>query len=157
MSLSLAQLGPNDLERVAHITVAAHQIVFSGTVHEAFETAEADVDFHAILDADHAIGFFKIDRGYPKTYPFAPKGSLGLRAFMIDHAVQGCGYASAAIALLRGYLPLHYNADAVFLTVNISNPAAVKCYLNGGFTDTGEVWPHGMAGPQHIMRLSLTS
>ncbi|WP_298857651.1 GNAT family N-acetyltransferase [uncultured Sulfitobacter sp.] len=143
---------------MAHITVAAHQIAFSGIVAEAFKTVEASIDFHAIFDADHAIGFFRIDRGgYSKAYPCASKSSLGLRAFIIDRALQGCGYASGAIALLRGYLPLHYNADAVFLTVNMSNPAAVKCYLNGGFADTGEVWPHGMAGPQYIMRLSLAS
>jgi hypothetical protein len=35
------------------------------------------------------------------------------------------------------------------------NPGAIRAYLKGGFTDTGEVWPHGEAGPQHVMRLAL--
>lgn len=42
MTLSLAPLGLDDLERVAHITVAAHQMAYSGTgtVAEAFADAE---------------------------------------------------------------------------------------------------------------------
>lgn len=75
---------------------------------------------------------------------------------MIDQAHQGRGIASRAVALLPAYLRLHYHAEVVYLTVNIANPAAIKCYINGGFTDTGDVWPKGMAGPQHIMRMPLT-
>lgn len=67
------------------------------------------------------------------------------------------GIATAAVRAMGSYLRGHYpHAPAVMLTVNIANPAAVACYRNGGFTDTGEIWPKGDAGPQHVMRMALT-
>lgn len=155
MTIRLALLGRNDLMRVAHITVAPHQIKYSGTVQEAFEDAEDGIDFHAIVQNEQPVGFFKIDNGYPDQYPFAPDGSIGLRAFMIDHNLQGRGIATRAVSMMPTYLAQQYRASSVYLTVNMSNPAAIGCYLKGGFTDTGAVWEKGIAGPQHVMYMAL--
>jgi len=156
VSVTLAPLTRTDFARVAHIRVHPDQIRFSGTVAEAFETDEDGVDFHAILQGRDAVGFFKIDRHYPETYPFARPGELGLRAFIVDAARQGEGLGTAAIRALPAYLrDLYPSAPAVVLSVNYSNPPAIRAYLSGGFADTGEMWPHGSAGPQHIMRLPL--
>ncbi|WP_299023946.1 GNAT family protein [uncultured Sulfitobacter sp.] len=157
MILRLAPVAPDDLASVAHITVAPEQVMFSGTVAEAFETAEQGVDFHAIVESGHAVGFFKIDTTYSQSYPFASDGSLGLRGFMIDLDQQGRGIATRAVALLPEYLAGHYDAPALYLTINMSNPAAIRCYRAGGFSDTGEVWERGIAGPQHVMRMALMS
>ncbi|QUJ75169.1 GNAT family N-acetyltransferase [Sulfitobacter albidus] len=155
MSLWLDPLSTDDFARVAHITVAPAQIKFSGTVAEAFETAEPGVDFHAIVEGDTPVGFFKIDRDYAQRYPFAAPDGLGLRAFLIDHAQQGRGLATRAVRALPAYLARHYIASTLYLTVNLVNAPAIRCYLAGGFTDTGDIWPHGDAGPQHIMRMDL--
>ena len=155
-NLSLIPLGQADLAKVAHITVAPEHQVFAGTFAEAFETAEKRVDFHAILEAGKAVGLFKVDRVYPDRYPFAQDGTLGLRAFIVDHARQSLGIASRAVRALPAYLrPLYPDAGLIYLTVNKVNPAAVRAYLKGGFEDTGAEWPHGDAGPQYVVRLGL--
>ncbi|WP_084013858.1 GNAT family N-acetyltransferase [Leisingera methylohalidivorans] len=142
---------------VSHIQVEPDQIRYSGTVAQAIEENEDGVDFHAVLKKDRAVGFFKIDRLFHETYSFARADELGLRAFMIDRDAQGQGYATAAVAALKTYLPAHYpDRCAVMLTVNMQNLGAVRCYRKGGFADTGGIHPDGLAGPQFILRMALT-
>lgn len=157
MPITLRPVARSEFDLVRHIEVEPDQIRFSGTVAQAFEEDEDGVDFHAILDGTRAVGFFKTDRLYHETYDFADADTLGLRAFMVDRVEQGKGYATAAVAALRNYLTGHYpGRAAVLLTVNMQNPGAVRCYLKGGFQDTGGIYPHGLAGPQHILRMALT-
>ncbi|MFV1463104.1 MULTISPECIES: GNAT family N-acetyltransferase [unclassified Phaeobacter] len=157
MPLSLRPVCRSEFDLVSHIQVEPDQVRFSGTVAQAFEDNEDGVDFHAILDGIRAVGFFKTDRLYHETYDFAEADTLGLRGFMIDRSAQGKGYATAAVAALKTYFPALYpDRPAVVLTVNMQNPAAVRCYLKGGFQDTGGIYPDGLAGPQHILRMKLT-
>lgn len=156
MPVALRPVARSEFDLVSRIQVEPDQIRFSGTVAQAFEENEEGVDFHAILDDARAVGFFKIDRLYHETYEFAQADELGLRAFMIGREDQGKGLATAAVAALKDYLPGHYpDRRAVVLTVNLQNPGAVRCYLKGGFADTGGIYPHGLAGPQHILRMDL--
>ena len=156
MSVTLCPLTLADRARVAHLAVHPEQVRFSGTVAEAFDTPQPDVDFHAILAADTPVGFFKIDRGYPAAHGFAEPGDLGLRAVIVDAARQGKGIGTAAMRALPAYLRgLYPQARRLWLTVNLQNPAAIASYRKAGFQDTGAIWPHGAAGPQHIMRLPL--
>lgn len=141
---------------VAGLRVTPEQEVFSGQVSDAFETLDPEVDFHCILSDEQPVGFFKIDRAYARRVPVVPRGALGLRAFLIDHRAQGKGYATQAVTALPAYLPALYpSARCLCLTVNLANPAAIRSYLKGGFRDTGIIWPHGQAGPQHVLRLDL--
>ncbi|UWQ27579.1 GNAT family N-acetyltransferase [Leisingera sp. M523] len=156
MRLSLRPVPRNEFDLVSHIQVEPDQVRYSGTVAQAFEENEDGVDFHAVLDGSQVVGFFKIDRLYHETYSFAARDELGLRAFMIDRAEQGKGYATAAVAALEPYLAAQYPARrAVVLTVNMQNFGAIRCYYKGGFSDTGGIYPHGIAGPQHILRMGF--
>ncbi|MEP1327172.1 GNAT family protein [Pseudophaeobacter sp.] len=161
MPISLRPVSPEDFDLVCHIQVEADQILFSGTVAQAFAANEEGVDFHAILDQDRPdhdrpVGFFKLDWLFHQQYGFAQANELGLRAFMIDRRHQGKGVATAAVRTLKSYIPgLYPSHKAVVLTVNMQNVPAIRCYKAGGFVDTGDIYPHGMAGPQHIMRLDL--
>lgn len=157
-SLSINPITQSNRHRFLSVSVLPEQIKFSGTVTEAYAEAEEGIDFHGIWLGDQPVGFFKIDRLYHSRYPFAHDTDLGLRAFMIDAGHQGQGLATQAVEMLGPYISTHYpDARAVVLTVNMANPGAIRCYLNGGFDDTGETWPHGEAGPQHIMRMDLKS
>lgn len=154
--IALHPLGPGDRALVEHLAVAPEQERFSGRAADAFDAAEPGVDLHAIAEGGRVVGFFKIDRRYPETHPFAQPGDVGLRGFLIDRREQGRGLAGAAVRALGPYLAArHPEAPAVVLTVNAANPAAIACYRKGGFTKTGELWHGGRAGPQHVMRRPL--
>ncbi len=156
MSLHLRPVSETEFALVQNVEVEPDQTRFSGTVAQAFEEAEEGVDFHALFEADQPVGFFKLDQLYHQQYDFVRAQDLGLRAFMIDRRCQGRGLATAAVKLLPAYVPQHYpDRHSVILTVNLQNPAAIACYLKGGFTDTGEIVAQGLAGPQHILQLPL--
>ena len=156
MSVTLIPLTLAERDRVAHLAVRPDQLRFAGTVAEAFDTPQEGVDFHAMIMADTPVGFFKIDRTYPVAHGFAEPGDLGLRAVIVDAVRQGQGIGTAAMRALPAYLRAGYPAARrLWLTVNLQNPAAIASYRKGGFQDTGAIWPHGGAGPQHIMRLVL--
>jgi ribosomal protein S18 acetylase RimI-like enzyme len=151
----------DDYARMRHITVAPEQVIYSGTVKMAFESDDVGVDLHgnfeAHADTEQAVGFFKIDHKFPRTYGFARPGDLGVRAFMIDHACQRRGIGSRSMAQVGLYLRnLYPDAQALVLTVNLHNTAAIRAYIKAGIEDTGYIYSGGIAGPQHIMRLQLS-
>ncbi len=41
------------------------------------------------------------------------------------------------------------------LTVNVRNQVARRLYLRHGFSDSGQLYLGGNAGPQHVLRLDL--
>nr|WP_246149681.1 GNAT family N-acetyltransferase [Tritonibacter litoralis] len=116
---------------------------------------------HQILSTDAdgdttPVGVFKIDRRYHTSFTFAPVTDIGLRALIIDARVQGQGVGTAAMHRLAPHLaPLYPGANFVYLTVNFQNLTALSVYTRAGFENTGEVWLHGAAGPQAVMRLPL--
>lgn len=156
MTLTHKPIPADCYDLVSGVAIHPDQIRFAGTVKEAFDTAESKVDFHGLFEDDTAVGFYKIDHAYDRT--LAGRGSplLGLRAFMIDHRHQGRGLATQAVRGFAQYLmPLYPGYDALWLTVNLANPIALRAYLRGGFKDTGEIRPEGGAGPQHILRMAF--
>jgi RimJ/RimL family protein N-acetyltransferase len=158
VTLTHCPIPADRFDLVAGVEILPDQIRFSGTVKEAFETAEPKVDFHGLFEGDSAVGFYKIDQAYERTLPARGAPLLGVRAFMIDHRHQGRGLATQAVRGLAPYLQTRYpEFDAVWLTVNLSNPAALRAYLAGGFVDTGDIHPYGTVGPQHILRMVLRS
>ena len=154
--ITFLPLSPDDLPRVAHIAVHPEQVVFSGTIQEAFDTPTPDMDAYAIQQDGDVVGFFRIDRAYSQIHSFAPPTGLGLRTVMVDASRQGMGVGRSLCQMLPAYLQEHYpRACSLWLTVNLRNPGAVRAYVKGGFVDTGEHWLGGDAGPQHIMKMSL--
>jgi RimJ/RimL family protein N-acetyltransferase len=103
------------------------------------------------------VGYFQLDRD---SVPGAPSGPdvIGLRALLVDVAAQGEGVASAAMAALPAYVRARFpERRRVALTVNVTNPAAIAVYRRAGFSDTGEVYLAGPAGPQHVLVLEVTA
>jgi len=150
MPLSLRPVRPRDFDLVRHIQVEPHQTLFSGTVRQAFETAEDGVDFHAIFLQSEAIGFFKIDR----THGLAQARELGLRGFMVDRPHQKKGYATQALQTLPDYLGQYYpDQTGLILTVDLQNLIAINLYRNNGFSDSGEMHFGGLFGLQRVMRM----
>lgn len=156
MTISLHPLDRRDAGRFAHIAVRPDQERFAGTVDAALSESEAAVDLHEIREGGEVVGLFKIDRSYHLRHAFAQADHLGLRGVILDRNRQGRGLGTAAMTALKNYLPPAYPGKArVWLTVNMANPAAIAAYRKAGFIETGDIWPHGKAGPQLIMFMSL--
>ncbi|MBR9841632.1 MAG: GNAT family N-acetyltransferase [Rhodobacteraceae bacterium] len=154
--ITLAPLPPGRTDLVADIRLPAEQQVFADYPPDVMASAGPGRDGHMILENGTVVGFFAIDRTYADAHDFAEPDTIGLRMFSIDARAQGRGIATAACRALADYLPRHYpDASACYLTVNHRNPRAKAAYLKGGFTDTGEDYLGGGAGPQYIMRLPL--
>lgn len=145
-----------DHSRVVSLQVHPEQTRYSGEIGEVLELARDHWLFHVIEVGSDIIGFFNLDTGYHRQYPFSREDEYGLRAFFIDRRFQGRGYGSAAIRALRPYLVLQFpGVSSLCLTVNCKNINAYKVYSHNGFTDSGELYHGGKAGPQHIMRMEL--
>lgn len=150
------RLQPDEFECIQKLSVGDDQIHYVGTVQRLLDKACGTSHYHIILHDDQIVGFFNIDTVYDQTYEFTVPGELGLRAFFIDKRYQGKGLGKASAKVLKNYLAEAYSDHpSIALTVNCKNPGAYKAYLHGGFTDTGELYHGGKAGPQHIMRMPI--
>jgi GNAT superfamily N-acetyltransferase len=110
----------------------------------------------AILVRAEPVGMFALDRGgYLRECDDDPRAVL-LRAFYVAPEHQGHGYGRAAVAVLPSFVRDHLpDVRRVVLTVNHENPGAIKTYLAGGLTDTGQNYLGGAAGAQHVFELRL--
>ncbi|WP_158635226.1 GNAT family N-acetyltransferase [Luteimonas cucumeris] len=149
--------------QVRELRVAPGQQLFVGDV--AFNLADAQRSPHsdamAILMRDAqsgevVIGFYRLD--YTATIvarkPIA--GSVGLRAFLIDHRHQGLGLGTRALeACCADLRRRHPQRLLLALNVDCSNRSAIRAYRKAGFVDSGELYAGGRAGPQQLMLRSL--
>lgn len=116
-----------------------------------------DAEPMAICLGSELVGYYRID---PHSRSVAGRDfdvpALGLRAFFIDARWQDRGLGTLALtALLEDVMERHADARLLVLTVNVSNHSAVRLYQRAGFTQNGELYHGGRAGPQHLMLRAL--
>jgi RimJ/RimL family protein N-acetyltransferase len=131
---------------------------FSGAPAETLPAAEADPHRHpvAVLEDGVPVGYFALDAGPDVSLYLSAPGTLGFRGFLIDRRHQGRGLATAALAQLPAYVAEHHPwARRLALTVNVTNPAAIRVYRRAGFEDTGRMYHGGRFGPQHVLVMEL--
>jgi GNAT superfamily N-acetyltransferase len=157
--VELSPLRPELRAAVLALRVAPGQERYSGT--PALTVPAGDRDRrreHVVILRDRVpVGYFQLDTS---SVPGAPGGPdiIGLRAFLVDIAVQGQGVATAALAALPAYVRERFpDRRTVTLTVNLSNPVAIAVYVRAGFVTIGGVYHGGAAGPQHVMVLDVTA
>ena len=139
-------------EAVTAVCLAPEQIQFAGSAEDFLANNDENLHRHIIEVEGHVVGFFNIDITYATHFSFCLPNTLGLRGFVVSMDQQGKGIGTGAVRALLSYLSVHYSTyDGIYLTVNCRNIGAKRCYLNGGFEDTGEQYLGGAAGPQHIM------
>ncbi len=159
LPITVLPITPALAPRIDALRVAPTQHPYVGDT--AFNRTQAQDDplseAMAILCGQEVIGFYRLD--------FAPNAvagrgfgvpSVGLRAFMLDHARQGRGDGTRAIhALCADLRQRHPGRRLLVLMVNCRNLAAVAAYRKAGCVDTGELHAGGRAGPQHLMLRGL--
>jgi GNAT superfamily N-acetyltransferase len=156
--ITIRELANADISAVKKLAVNSEQVKFVGTIEELLSEKVSGWNYHVIIFNEQIVGFLNIDTEYSDRYPFTIRDELGLRAFFVNSENQGKGYGKAAVAALQSFLKEVYpERKSIALTVNCKNSGAYKCYLSGGFKDSGELYDGGKAGPQHIMRMELGS
>ncbi|MCB5198536.1 GNAT family N-acetyltransferase [Loktanella sp. TSTF-M6] len=155
-SVTLAPYTSDQRDALCALAVGPEQERFSSQPRLLLENPQDGIDVHLIYVDATLVGMFRIDRDFSREHPQVPSGAYGLRSMIIDQRHQGRGIGTAMIRALPAYMAQRYpQATQIYLTVNLRNPGARRSYLNGGFTDTGEHYLGGDAGPQHILRMNL--
>ncbi len=139
--------------------VSGSQEAYVGQIDNLLADAAScpDAEPMAICLGDEPVGYYRVD-----PHPRSVAGrdfdvpALGLRAFFIDTRWQGRGLGTLALtALLEDVIERHGDARLLVLTVNLSNHAAIQLYQRAGFSQSGELYHGGRAGPQQLMLRTL--
>jgi RimJ/RimL family protein N-acetyltransferase len=108
-----------------------------------------------ILAQSKPVGFFILYDGNDLRSYTRNRNSLLLRAFSINYADQGNGYAKKALLQLEDFIKVNFPyIEEIVLAVNEQNVPARKLYLKCGFHDTGQR-KFGPTGPQYIFSFKL--
>ncbi|WP_405078737.1 GNAT family N-acetyltransferase [Paenibacillus chitinolyticus] len=133
------------------------QLQFSALPHEVLKAAAQDSHRYpvVILADSKPVGFFVLYDGEEIALYSDDPQTIVLRAFSVNHAEQGKGYAKQGLLLLPDFVRNHFPlARIVGLGVNMKNITARNLYLKCGFEDHGRT-KIGPLGPQHILTLPL--
>jgi GNAT superfamily N-acetyltransferase len=145
-------------EAVLAIAPRPDQAGWSGQARTTLPAAEAHqlrTPCAALLDGV-PVGFFILDRSADVQLYEPRPGTVGVRALYVDAHRQGEGIGTAMLRALPGLARrLHPDAVRLALTVNVTNPIAVRAYGRAGFTNTGRQYHGGVLGPQHVLVLDL--
>ncbi|WP_083442869.1 GNAT family N-acetyltransferase [Paenibacillus sp. IHB B 3415] len=147
-------------EQLLSFQLPPEQAEFTGlpeqTLHDA--CGNAGKMGVVIAQGDRAVGFFILHTGEGIADFFQDySGAVLLRAFLMDYASQGQGFAKAAMALLPDFVRRHYpEAQQIVLAVNERNIPAGHLYARAGFQDYG-LRRSGSKGPQLILQYELAT
>ncbi|MCP3926197.1 MAG: GNAT family N-acetyltransferase [Desulfobacterales bacterium] len=113
------------------------------------------IPFGALVNGQ-IVGFFTIELSNPTVNFKEEDFSCWMDSFHIAEIHHGKGYAKDILKMLPKILRKEYKyLKLLNLTVNLRNKAAISLYLKCGFSDTGEIYKGGPAGPQHIFTKNI--
>jgi GNAT superfamily N-acetyltransferase len=157
-TLEVVPVTPELRAAVLALTPRPDQAGWSGEARWTLPAAEAHSDrlpCTALLDGT-PVAFFILDTSIDVRLYEPTPGTVGVRALYVDRSVQGQGIGTAMLRALpdlaRRMFP---DAQRLALTVNVTNPVAVRAYRRAGFSDTGRQYLGGALGPQHVLVLDL--
>lgn len=153
--ITIQPLPRSQIDRVAHLILTEPQYPFVGEITDMTAEKDPQTDFHCALRGDTYVGFFKIDHDFSRMLKRLPEGTFGFRGLLIGGQYQGLGYGSALLAALPNYLRKTYPGLAeLWLSVDIANEGAIRCYTKSGWVVSGS-GRDGRSGPEQVMRLTL--
>ena len=155
--VTVESVGAHNHDGVVRLEVAEEHLPYLAPVAEMLEGEDGAIAAHAIRVGGEIVGFFRLDFDRERVSVYAGDGGkCGLRGYLIGRGHQGKGYGLAAIPAVRDLMRRqHPDVAELMLTVNCRNRAAISTYLKAGFRDTGEIYPGGSSGPQHVFCLPL--
>jgi len=151
MQIELRSIDSSNRNEVIRLTVADRQMQYIASNQASLETAAAEEHRtvarpFAIYADGKPVGFtmFAFDLASDD-----PQDRYWLWRFMIDRALQGNGYGSAALQAIIDYFRAN-GADHILLSTKEPNTAALALYRKYGFTKSG-AWN----GNEIVLRLPL--
>jgi RimJ/RimL family protein N-acetyltransferase len=158
VTVTLSEVTPALRAQVMALAPLPEQEPFSGAARDTLPAAELTPGRVGVvaMAGDVPFGFLMLDVG-PEVRVYAPgDGVVGVRGVYVDAASQGRGLGTEMLRALPPFARERYpDATHLALTVNTSNPRAIRVYLRAGFTDTGRLYYGGRLGPQHVLELAL--
>jgi RimJ/RimL family protein N-acetyltransferase len=158
VTVTLSEVTPALRAEVMALAPLPEQEPFSGAARDTLPAAELAPGRTGVAALDDGVpfGFLMLDVG-PEVRVYAPgDGIVGVRGVYVDARFQGRGLGTAMLRALPPFARArHPDATRLALTVNTSNPRAIRAYLKAGFTDTGRLYYGGRLGPQHVLELEL--
>ncbi|MFF2017518.1 GNAT family N-acetyltransferase [Paenibacillus sp. NPDC058177] len=159
LAISLALYQDQYKEALFRFYLPEEQEQFTGMPADTLEEAIVDENRTAvvILEGERPVGFFilHVGKGISNFYP-NHSGVMLLRAFLVDYAHQGKGYAKSALLLLPNFIRLHFpSIRAIVLAVNERNLPADRLYTQAGFVDHG-MRRTGEKGLQRILQYVIS-
>ncbi|HZG13931.1 MAG TPA: GNAT family N-acetyltransferase [Candidatus Bathyarchaeia archaeon] len=148
---------PEHSERLSAFHLPEEQKQFTALPDEVLSESMRDPNRHPIVitAGEKPVGFFILHHGQGIRSYTSNESALLLRAFSIDHAHQGMGYARAALLLLPAFTAKHFpDYTEIVLVVNSRNLAAKRLYEKTGFQDQG-ITRMGKNGLQHVLYCEL--
>ncbi|MEK4044541.1 nucleotidyltransferase family protein [Paenibacillus sp. FSL H8-0048] len=161
--ISLFKFGDEHRERfrdqLLGFQLPAEQLQFTGLPGETLQDIREDAGKAGVVIVyeEQAVGFFILHTGEGISNFYQDyEGAVLLRAFLIDYASQGRGFAKAAMLLLPDFIRCHYpEARQIVLAVNEENYPAKQLYAIAGFKDNG-LRRRGSKGAQRILQYELS-
>jgi GNAT superfamily N-acetyltransferase len=158
VSITLSEVTAALRPQVLALAPLPEQEPFSGAARDTLPTAEVTpgrLGVVALLE-ERPFGFLMLDVG-PEVRAYAPgDGVVGVRGVYVDAGSQGRGLGTAMLRALPEFArPRYPGATRLALTVNVSNPRAIRAYLRAGFVDSGRMYYGGRLGPQHVLEMPL--
>jgi len=156
VSVTLSEVTAALRQQVLALAPFPEQEPFSGAARDTLPAAEVTpgrVGVVALLEG-RPFGFLMLDVG-PEVRAYAPgDGVVGVRGVYVDASSQGRGLGTRMLRALPPFARERYpDATRLALTVNVSNPRAIRAYLRAGFVDTGRMYYGGRLGPQHVLEM----
>jgi GNAT superfamily N-acetyltransferase len=153
-TLELVPVTPGLRDAVLALAPRPGQSPWSGEARWTLPAAEghpARTACTALLDGV-PVAFFILDTGVDVALYEPRPGTVGVRALYVAGDRQGEGIGTAMLRALPDLARrLYPDAVRLALTVNVTNPVAVRAYLRAGFTDTGREYRGGALGAQHVL------
>ena len=148
---------PEHADGLTAFHLPAEQKQFTALPDEVLSESLRDPNRHPIVitAGEKPVGFFILHHGKEIDAYTSNEKALLLRAFSIDHAHQGMGYAKAAMLLLPAFTAKHFpDFKEIVLVVNARNLTAKRLYEKTGFQDRG-ITRMGRNGLQHVLHYEL--
>ncbi len=158
-SVVVRKMEESDIPEVSKLKLFEYQHSYVSPISNILKLLKSKpLTIPYVLVADgQIVGYVQFNTDYEDVSHYCDDDqTLGLEGFFIDQLWQGKKLAASFIHGILKTLTIDFpDYSKVALTVNCENPAAIRSYLNGGFTDTGRLYRGGRGGPQHIMAAKL--